>query len=415
VIVLGQGYVGLPVAMRAVMAGYDVIGLELDRTRSGHLAAGQSYVNDVPDPVLLDALDTGRYLPTPDYSSARRFDYAVITVPTPLTDGAPDLSFVESAARTLAPYITRGATVILESTTYPGTTEDLVRPILESGSGLTAGDDFALGYSPERIDPGNSRWNFQNTPKVVAGITEHCTRKISAFYANLVDQVVEVSSPRAAEMTKLLENSFRHVNIALVNELAKHSHALGINLWEVIDAAATKPFGYMPFWPGPGVGGHCLPIDPTYLGWDIKRRTGESFRFVDLANEVNRGMPGYVVTRIVAALNRSQLSVAGRKLLLIGLAYKPNTGDVRESPAARVASQLTSLGADVEAIEPFAKPSDCPDGVRLVELTAERAASADLIVVLTNHHGIDYEIIEKSETRTLDTRHCVEGPMIEHL
>jgi UDP-N-acetyl-D-mannosaminuronic acid dehydrogenase/UDP-N-acetyl-D-glucosamine dehydrogenase len=280
---------------------------------------------------------------------------------------------------------------------------------------LQAGRDFALGYSPERIDPGNTTWTFQNTPKVVAGISEHCTRMVSRFYASLVDRVIVVSSPRVAEMTKLLENSFRHVNIALVNELATHAHALGINLWEVIDAASTKPFGFMPFKPGPGVGGHCLPIDPSYLAWEIKRRTGETFRFIELANDINSHMPTYLVSRIIATLNRSHLPTAGSKLLLLGLAYKANINDVRESPARIVAEQLVRLGADVEVVDPFANPIDCPDGARLVELSEERAAAANLIVVLTDHRNVDYDIITNSGTSTLDTRHCISGPMIEHL
>lgn len=415
VIVVGQGYVGLPIAMRAVDAGYQVVGLDVDSARTDRLAAANSYVRDVPNLTLLEALSSGRYLPSSEYSAAAGFDYAIITVPTPLRNSIPDLASVESAGHSLAPYITPGAVVILESTTYPGTTEEVLVPILEAGSSLRSGTDFAVGYSPERIDPGNAVWTFRNTPKVVAGIDRRCTEAIKNFYATLVDRVVEVSSTRTAELTKLLENSFRHVNIALVNELATHSQRLRIDIWEVIEAAATKPFGFMPFTPGPGVGGHCLPVDPSYLSWLVKGRTGHTFRFIELANDVNRQMPSYIVSRVVNILNRSRLSVAGSKLLLLGLAYKANTGDVRESPAVQIARELAALEGEVEAVDPFVEPSDCPRGVRLVKLTEGRARNADLIVVLTDHHDIDYQLVQQSGTQILDTRRCVAGPTVEHL
>ena len=301
-LIVGQGYVGLPVSMRAVEVGFDVVGLEASPDRAAALQAGNSYVADVTDDQLRSALRAG-YRPVGDPGDVGPFDVAVITVPTPLRDGAPDLSYVEDAAASLARRLRAGALVVLESTTYPGTTDELVRPMLEQGSGLKAGE-FFLGYSPERIDPGNARWGFVNTPKVVSGIDEPSRRCVEAFYGALVDKVVPVGSTAEAELVKLLENTFRHVNIALVNELAMFADSLGIDIWGAIDAASSKPFGYMRFTPGPGVGGHCLPIDPSYLSWRVKRRLGQTFRFVELANDVNEHMPDYVVTRAMALLNR---------------------------------------------------------------------------------------------------------------
>lgn len=298
VVVVGQGYVGLPLAVRAVEAGRNVVGLDVDEMRVKRLAGGESFAADVTSPRLLAALNSGRYALSTDYADAAGFDVCVITVPTPLKDGAPDLSFVESAAQEVAQYLRPNATVILESTTYPCTTEHVVCPILEAGSGLQAGKDFFLGYSPERIDPGNPTWRLENTPKVVSGMDDESLRHVELFYDDIVDRTVPVSSPRTAELTKLLENTFRHVNIALVNELAMFCKPLGIDIWEVIDAASTKPFGFMRFLPGPGVGGHCLPIDPSYLSWQVKQQLRHDFRFVALANDINSHMPDHVVLRV---------------------------------------------------------------------------------------------------------------------
>ena len=319
--------------MRAVEVGFDVVGFDLDVARVKRLGAGDSFVEDISNDTLSRALATGRYEPTDDPDRTRGFDVAVIDVPTPLTDGAPNLSHVEDASAMLAPSLRAGATVILESTTYPGTTEDLVAGILEEGSGLVAGQDFHLGYSPERIDPGNATWHFANTPKVVSGIDADSLEAVQAFFDRLVDRTVPVSGTREAELTKLLENTFRHVNIALVNELAMFAEAMGIDVWEAIDAASTKPFGYLRFTPGPGVGGHCLPIDPSYLSWKVRRSLGQPFRFVELANDVNEHMPDYVVTRLTGALNRDKRSVNGSRVLLLGLSYKRNTGDTASPPA----------------------------------------------------------------------------------
>ncbi len=395
--------------MRAVEAGFDVVGLEVDPVRVQALQTGRSYVEDVPDHTLGAALASGRYAASKNTSDLAGFDFVIITVPTPLKETVPDLTFMEDSAREIAPFVTKGSTVVLESTTYPGTTEELLVPLLESGSGLTAGADFHVGYSPERIDPGNKKFTFVNTPKVVSGVNEASGTVIAGMYSRLVDTVVPVSTPKEAELTKLLENTFRHVNIALVNELAVFAHELGIDVWEAIDAAATKPFGYMKFTPGPGVGGHCLPIDPSYLSWQVRRTLGHPFRFVDLANDVNEHMPDYVVQRANAGLNKRKQSINGSKILLIGLAYKRGTGDSRESPAMRVAEILHDLGADLTAVDPYVEPHRLPSYLTLVELTPEAALGADAIIVLTEHDGLDYQLITDAPGYVLDTRRRLAG------
>ena len=415
VIVVGQGYVGLPVAMRACDVGYRVVGLDVDVDRVKRLASGESFVEDVPDDRLARALATGRYLPSTDMSDVADFDIAVISVPTPLREGVPDLSYIERSAEALADHLQAGACVILESTTYPGTTEELVAPILEARTGLEAGVDFSLGYSPERIDPGNRTWTFETTPKVVSGVGESSLRQVQAFYDRLVDQTVAVSSPKEAELTKLLENTFRHVNIALVNELAMFANDMGIDVWEAIDAASTKPFGYMRFAPGPGAGGHCLPIDPSYLSWRVRRSLGHAFRFVELANDVNDHMPDYVVRRLTAALNERELSVKGRRILLLGLAYKRNTGDDRESPSTTVARRLVALGAQVVAADPHVSLEHSHTKVDRVALTVEAIAAADAVVVLVDHDLFDLDLVVQHASYVLDTRRCVSGPNVEHL
>jgi UDP-N-acetyl-D-glucosamine dehydrogenase len=412
-VVVGQGYVGLPVAIRAVEVGFEVVGFDLDPARVKRLADGDSFVEDVGDDRLAAALATGRYLPTDDPALTSGFDVAVIDVPTPLTDGNPNLSHIRDAAAMLAPSLRPGATVILESTTYPGTTEDIVAGILEEGSGLAAGGDFHLGYSPERIDPGNPEWQFANTPKVVSGINERSLLAVKGFFDRLVDRTVPVSGTREAELTKLLENTFRHVNIALVNELAMFADALGIDVWEAIDAASTKPFGYLRFTPGPGVGGHCLPIDPSYLSWKVRRSLGQPFRFVELANDVNEHMPDYVVRRLMLALNREQRSVAGSRILMLGLAYKRNTGDSREAPGTAVAHSLASLGAEVRIVDPHLAPD--ATGLPLVELTIDEVVAADAVVVITDHDDFDYDLVREHARYVLDTRNRIRGPRVESL
>jgi nucleotide sugar dehydrogenase len=415
VLIVGQGYVGLPLAMRAVAAGYRVIGFDTDSNRVNRLAGGDSYVEDVPSHLVSDALRAGRYQPTDQAEDCPGFDVAVITVPTPLRDGVPDLSYIEEAARTIAPMVTRGACVVLESTTYPGTTDELLVPILEKGCHLSAGADFCVGYSPERIDPGNSRWGLANTPKVVSGIDTTSLAAVDRFYSTLVERTVPMATTREAELVKLIENTFRHVNVALINEIAMFASDLGIDVWRALDAAATKPFGFMRFDPGPGVGGHCLPVDPSYLAWQVKRRVGETFRFVELANDVNDHMPDYVVRRLTQALNRQEQPVRGRRVLLLGLAYKPNTGDARESPAVVVAERLAALGAQVRAVDPHVDDDRIAPTVARAELTAEELTAADAVVMLTDHDAFDLDLVVRYAPYVLDTRHCLTGTQVEHL
>ena len=416
VVVVGQGYVGLPLAMRAVDAGHDVVGYEVAEQRVKRLLAAETYVEDVPSEQLASALATGRYLPSLDPEDCAGFDVGVITVPTPLREGLPDLSYIESAAVTLAAHLRPGATVILESTTYPGTTEELLAPLLEEGSGLAAGSEFFLGYSPERIDPGNPTWRLENTPKVVSGIDPASLAEVQSFYDTIVETTVPVSGPKEAELTKLLENTFRHVNIALVNELAMFAGDLGINVWESIDAASTKPFGYMRFTPGPGVGGHCLPIDPSYLSWRVRRALGQSFRFVELANDVNDHMPDYVVRRLTEALNRRRMAVNGSRILLLGLAYKANTGDDRESPAVVVAERLLGLGAEVRVADPHVIADHVDGAVQRVDVTPDELAAADAVILLTDHDDFDMAGVAAHARYVLDTRRRVPpGPHVEYL
>ena len=409
VVVVGQGYVGLPVAIRAVEIGLPVVGYDIAPERIEALAAGRSFVQDVTDDELARALAAG-YRPTCNAEDLRDFDIAVITVQTPLRESVPDMSFIELAARELAGFLTPGALVVLESTTYPGTTNELLRPILEE-SGLSFDDGaFFCGYSPERIDPGNTEWTFVNTAKVVAGLDAASLSVVEAFYGALVEKIVPVASTGEAELVKLLENTFRHVNIALVNELAMFARSLGVDIWSAIDAAATKPYGFMRFVPGPGVGGHCLPIDPAYLAWRVEQEIGERFRFVELANEVNRGMPEYVVGRVVTMLNAQQRSVNGARILLLGVAYKPGSPDWREAPAMAIFDRLRALGADVrvhDAYVPVAPPLGPP--VPRVDCTIEELEAADLVVLCVDHPDLPYDDVVDHARLVLDTRGRLRG------
>jgi nucleotide sugar dehydrogenase len=400
--------------MRAVAVGYDVVGVDLDHNRTTSLKNGISYVDDISSTELEAALASGRYRPTTDYDDASGFDVAVITVPTPLRESLPDLSFIEESSKSLASRMGKGSTVVLESTTYPGTTEELLVPILEAGSGLIAGVDFFVGYSPERIDPGNKVWGFVETPKVVSGINKESLERVRAFYDDLVNTTVPVSSPKEAELTKLLENTFRHVNIALVNELAIFGHQLGVNVWESIEAASTKPFGFMKFTPGPGVGGHCLPVDPSYLSWQVRRKLGQNFRFVELANDINDHMPDYVVQRAMAMLNKSKKALNGARVLLVGLAYKKNTGDIREAPSMRIIELLTEYGAVIAAVDDHVEDYRWPQGVRRAALSEEEFLTCDIAVLVTDHDDLDLSLL-RGRTPLLDTKNKLSGENVHRL
>jgi UDP-N-acetyl-D-glucosamine dehydrogenase len=415
VALLGQGYVGLTLAIRAVEVGHAVVGFDIDEELVKRLAAGEPQTSDVSSEQLKASLASGRYRPTGRIDDCAGFDVAVIAVPTPLREGVPNLSHIETAAIALAPRVRAKNTVVLESTTYPGTTEELLVPILEAGSGLSAGVDFQVGYSPERIDPGNRTWTLVNTPKVVSGIDDGSLQAVRAFYETLAEQTVVVASTREAELTKLLENTFRHVNVALVNELAMFANDLGIDLWSAIDAASTKPFGFMRFEPGPGVGGHCLPIDPSYLAWRTKSQLGRPFRFVELANDVNDHMPDYVVRRLVVAFNRDGKAVHGTRILLLGVSYKRNTADASETPAAEIARQLRALGADVRAVDPHVPDRWVTAPLPRVELTTHELATADAVVLITDHDAFDYDAVLRHARFVLDTRHRLTGRNVEHL
>ncbi len=408
IVVIGQGYVGLPVAMEASKQGYPVVGYEVDPSRAAALAAGHSYVEDISDETLQAALDAG-YEVTTELGGLVGFDVAIVTVPTPLTEGVPDLSFVESAGRALSRVLRAGSLIVLESTTYPGTTNEFLGPILET-SGLRAGVDFFLGYSPERIDPGNPVWGLVNTPKVVSGTNEAGTKATDAFYRSIVDRTVVVDSAETAELVKILENTYRHVNIALVNELAMFARDLGVDVWAAIDAAETKPFGFTAFRPGPGVGGHCLPIDPSYLSWRVRQDLGQTFRFVELANDVNEHMPDYVVSRVGSMLNDRERSIKGSKILLLGMTYKAGTSDWRESPSRVVAERLHRLGADLTLCDPHL-PEVNRTGLDLpfAPFGPDALADADLVLVLVNHPEFDPEIIGEHASLVFDTKSIMRG------
>jgi len=416
VVVVGQGYVGLPLSVRAAQVGHQVVAFDVDTSRVKRLQAGQSYVEDILNSALDEVLEAGTLHPSSDATACAGFDVAIVAVPTPLHDGAPDLRYIELAAHTLGEHLRPGATVVIESTTYPGTTQDLVAPILEEHSGLLAGTDFHLGYSPERIDPGNATWTLVNTPKIVSGIDDASLAAVRAFYDTVVEQTVPVRSPREAELAKLVENTFRHVNIALVNELAMFAHELDIDVWDAIDAASTKPFGFMRFTPGPGVGGHCLPIDPSYLSWCVERALGHNFRFIELANDINDHMPDHLVRRITMALNDQGRAVRGSRILLLGLSYKKNTGDARESPSVRVAQLLSAMGADLRGADPHiieASPIDAL--LTRVDATPTELSSADVVVLLTDHDNFDYDAVLENAAFVLDCRHRMQGAQVAYL
>ena len=414
-VIIGLGYVGLPLASEACMNQMTVRGVDASPELVEALNAGKSHVDDLSDSDLVAMLDAGFEAVTGP-SIITEADVIVICVPTPLSsDFTPDLSFVRAAARAVAENLQAGCLVVLESTTYPGTTEDIVKPILEEGSGLTAGIDFALAYSPERTDPGNPNYGLRNTPKVVGGLTAECTNSAIEFYGKLVDTVVPTVGIREAELSKLLENTYRHVNIALMNEMAVFCHELGIDLWAAIEAAKTKPFGYEAFYPGPGVGGHCIPIDPNYLSW-VVRSVGYRFRFVELAQEISDRMPSYVAQRVQDLLNNDKKPVNGSVVLLLGVTYKANVSDQRETPARPLAACLSAMGAEVRYFDPHAHTFTF-DGRELVgeDDLEEALGNADLSILVQAHNEIIESGALKLARRILDTRGVLSGDNVERL
>ena len=413
--VVGLGYVGLPLAIEFASAGFTTFGLDVDSERLRRLGLGESYIRDVDPSRLRTLVAEGRFRPSPDAAVLGEADAVSICVPTPLRKTKdPDLSYVAGAVEQVSAHLRRGQLVVLESTTYPGTTEEVLLPRLQH-TGLRVGHDFFLAFSPERVDPGNERWHTGNIPKVVGGVDPVSTRLAAALYAHVVSRVVPVSSSRVAEMVKLLENTFRAVNIGLVNELALMCHDLGLDVWEVIDAAATKPFGFMPFYPGPGLGGHCIPIDPFYLSWKARQNGFES-RFIELAGHVNAHMPRFVVQRAVDALNSVSKAVRGSRIHLFGMAYKPDVGDARESPAIDVAVLLRQRGASVGYSDPHV-PSVTDHGLDLQAVPAEQALAAppDLAIITTNHAAFDYPAIVARSPLVLDTRNALKGVAAPHV
>ena len=405
--VIGLGYVGLPLAVEFARAGLDVTGFDVDSGRVEDVNQGRSYIVDMSDGEMREILASGRLRATADFSHLADMDTINICVPTPLRKTKdPDLTYIVSAVRSIREHLRRGQLVILESTTYPGTTEEVVQPILEE-SGLRAGRDFYLAFSPERIDPGNPNFNTRNIPKVVGGHSPECAAAARTLYEQCIDTVVPVSSTRVAEMVKLLENTFRSVNIGLVNELAQMSQRLGIDVWEVIDAAKTKPFGFMAFYPGPGLGGHCIPVDPYYLSWKARMHDFEP-RFIELAGIVNESMPRFVVERITEALNRQSKSVRDSKIHLVGIAYKRGVNDVRESPALNVMKLLFEKGAILSYSDPYV-PKLREEGLELssVPLEATLSNGCDCAVILTDHTEFDYGFIARNARAVVDTRNAL--------
>lgn len=414
-VVIGLGYVGLPLAQEATRSGLSVTGLDVSAAVVDGLRAGHSHVDDLSDSDLAEMIALG-FEVTTDPSVIAEADAIVICVPTPLTpEGGPDLGAVLSATRAIADHLRPGQLIVLESTTYPGTTDDEVRPVLEA-RGLVAGTDFHLAFSPERIDPGNPTFGMRNTPKVVGGQTAACTAAAATFYGRFVDTVVSAKGTREAEMAKLLENTYRHINIALVNEMARFCHELDIDLWDVIAAAKSKPFGFHAFYPGPGVGGHCIPIDPNYLSYQVQAKLGYPFRFVELAQEINAGMPSYVVRRLQDALNDEGKALRGARILLLGVTYKPDIADQRESPAKPIALELLDKGAVVEYHDPYVQTWSL--GATSIECVSDldsALAQADMCVLLQNHGLYDMDDIVEASRRFFDTRGVTAGPKVVRL
>lgn len=411
VLVVGQGRLGLPLAMRAVHAGHDVVGYDIDESRAKCLQSAETRPGGVPSSILAAALASGRYRPSAVSTDCAGFDVALITVPIHLRDGKPDFSPIRAAANIVSQYLQPGTTVILESSAYPGTTEELLTPLLENGSGLAAGSEFFVGYSPERLDPGNREWGMTNTPKVVSGIDPGSLAAVKGFYDTIVERTVTVTRCKEAELSKLLEDAFRYVNSALVNQLAMFAGDLGIDLWEAIDAAATTPFNFIPFTPDPEIGGHCLPIGLGYLSWRAGQATSRSYRLVETANDINDSMPDYVVRRLSEGLNRRRQAVNGSRVLLLGPSDDDTGAHGRDSPAVEMCERLGALGAEV------CVAADLLNGMaRRVEVTAEELSSADAVVLLSASETFDLEAIRAHARYVLDTRRrLAPGPSVEYL
>jgi UDP-N-acetyl-D-glucosamine dehydrogenase len=405
VAIVGAGYVGVPLAQAFAEAGKTVVLVDVDARRVEKLSRGESYIEDVPSEKLKPLVDDGRVTATTDYDALSDVDTILIALPTPLSrQREPDLRILVSAAAELSTRLRAGQLVVLESTTYPGTTREQVLPALEKGSGLTAGKDFHLAFSPERVDPGRDDWTTKNVPKVVGGINEASTEAAAAFYSTAISEVHRVSSPEAAELTKLLENIFRSVNIALVNELAQLCDRMGIDVWEVVEAAATKPFGFMSFQPGPGLGGHCIPIDPFYLTWKA-REFGFYTEFIELAGKVNESMPYFCRSLVSQALNhRHERSLKGSRILVLGVAYKPDIADTRESPAVKLIALLQGAGAEVAYHDPHV-PSFQENGLAMSSVALE-PGTYDCVVIVTNHSGIDYDALVEESALVVDLRNA---------
>lgn len=412
--VVGLGYVGLPLAVEFAGAGFNVLGFEVSAEKADAVNRGESYIGDVPAHRLAAAVEAGRLTATLDYKRLSEADAVCICVPTPLNKtGDPDVSYIMSVAESLSRTVREGQLIVLESTTYPGTTRELLLPVLAGDGRLAVGKDFFLAFSPERVDPSNPMWGISNTPKVVGGITPSCTEVTQALYSTVVDRVVVVSSTEAAELTKLLENTFRSVNIALANEMAVVCDKLGVDVWEVIEAAATKPFGFMKFTPGPGLGGHCIPVDPHYLSWKMKTLDYKT-RLVELASEINAEMPRYVAEKAASLLNEHGKPVKGSRVVVVGVAYKRDTDDTRESPALDIIQLLAKKGASVSYHDPLV-PSLRHEGqpMESVPLSPELLTATDLVVVVTDHSGVDYGLIRSSGRPVLDTRNVLGRGAVE--
>ncbi len=403
--VIGLGYVGLPLAVEKAKAGFTVIGFDIQEEKVNMVNAGENYIGDVIQEDLQLLVNSKKLKATSNYAFLQEVDAVAICVPTPLdVYKQPNMKYVESSVREIASNITIGTLVILESTTYPGTTEELIKPMFEE-AGFIVGKDIFLAYSPERVDPGNKQYNTKNTPKVVGGVTPECTKVAASMYRAVLDgDVHEVSSPKVAEMEKLLENTFRNINIALANEMAILCHKMDIDVWEVIDAAATKPYGFMPFYPGPGIGGHCIPIDPWYLTWKA-REYNYHMKLIESAGEINDSMPDFIIQRCTEVLNEHKKAVNGTNILVLGIAYKKDIDDYRESPILPILKKLSKLGADWKAVDPYVKEFKLNEElIATVELTKERLQRADLVIIATNHSAFDYQLLNDHAKLILDTR-----------